>query len=137
MAERVITVDDIIRAGACIDGVRRAVERLSDRIAAAMPVSEVLMLVDQGEHKHVMRAAGLDGYGVGSGYGYGVGSGDGEGDGDGYGNGSGDGYGDGCGDSYGNGRGDGFGDGCGDGYGDGYGGRDSFDCWGDAAMEGE
>ena len=36
MAKSIITVDDIIRAGACLDGVRKRVLKLADRIAAAM-----------------------------------------------------------------------------------------------------
>ena len=102
----VITVDDVIRAGACASGVACVVKRLGLRMAACVPVSQVLAVVNDDERIHVERAAFLCGDGYGDGYG----------DGDGYGYGNGDGYGNG----YGYGYGDGYGDGDGNGYGDGY-----------------
>jgi hypothetical protein len=111
----IITTDDVVRAGACFEGVMRPIYRAPSKFAAAMPVSEVLKLVSGSDADYVLRAAELngDGYGDGSGYG----SGDGYGDGSGYG--SGDGYGDGSGSGSGYGYGDGDGYGYGDGDGDG------------------
>ena len=83
----VITVDDVIRAGACESGVACVVKRLGLRMAACVPVSQVLAVVNDDERIHVERAAFLCGYGYGYGYGYGDGDGDGYGDGDGDGNG--------------------------------------------------
>lgn len=119
MAERLITADDVVRAGACRSGVMDVVERIGSRLAAAMPVSVVLKFVEDDERDYVLRAAELngngdgygdgDGYGCGNGYSYGYGYsyGCGYGDGDGYGNG--DGHGDGDSDGYGNGNGHGDG----------------------------
>ena len=89
----IITADDVIRGGACRDGVMRVITRFPTKIAAAMPVSQVLKIVPADEHHHVLAAAELDGYG----------NGDGNGNGDGYGNGNGNGYG--YGNGYGNGNG--------------------------------
>ena len=130
MAESVIiTADDLVAAGACVDGVYQRLNNLHGKIAAAMSASAVLRLADFDDRRYVIRAAKLDGYGDGDGYGFGYGFGDGDGFGDGYGfgYGDGDGYGDGYGgygDGYGDGDGDGYGgygDGYGDGDGDGYG----------------
>ena len=107
----VITVDDVVRAGACGHGIAGVVQRLGRRMAACVPVSQVLAVVNDDERIHVERAAFL----CGNGNGYG------NGDGNGNGNGNGDGYGDGYGYGYGYGDGDGDGDGYGYGYGDGYG----------------
>ena len=97
----VITADDVIRAGACSDGVYSVVKRLGKKLAAAMPVSLVLRLLSKDQRGYAERAAYGYGYGSGSGYGdgygYGYGYGDGYGDGSGSGDGSGDGYGDGSG----------------------------------------
>ena len=92
-----ITADDVVRAGACSDGVAAVVCRLSGRIAAAMPVSAVLKLLKLDERQYALRAAALDGSGDGSGYGSGDGSGYGSGDGSGYGYGYGSGSGSGSG----------------------------------------
>ena len=85
----VITVDDVIRAGACESGVACVVKRLGLRMAACVPVSQVLAVVNDDERIHVERAAFLcgDGDGYGDGYGYGNGNGYGDGYGDGYGEG--------------------------------------------------
>lgn len=129
MDEPVITADDVIRAGACVDGVYTVVERLASRISAAMPVRALLRLLSAYEREYVRRAAGMRGYdygdGDGSGYGSGYGSGSGYGydygTGYGYGYGSGYGYGDGHGGGYGYDYGDGSGYGGGYGHGGGYG----------------
>ena len=118
----VVTADDVVRAGACSDGVAEVVQRLGTRLAAAMPVSAVLRLIDDDEAGYVMRAAELDG----SGDGYGSGDGSGDGSGYGYGYGYGSGYGDGSGSGYGYGYGYGSGDGSGDGYGSGDGSGDGY-----------
>ncbi|MEP3072847.1 MAG: hypothetical protein ABJQ26_08665 [Maricaulis sp.] len=96
--DTIITADDVVRGGACASGVAEAVQRYAGQLAAAMPASAVLRLVDPGERRYVRAAAKLDGYGDGSGSGYGDGSGSGSGSGYGYGYGSGYGYGDGYGD---------------------------------------
>ena len=118
MDERLITADDVVRAGACRSGVEAAITRLSKKttVAAAMPASVLLRLVTRSEKKYVSRAAELNGDGSGDGYG----------DGDGYGSGYGSGYGDGSGDGYGSGSGYGSGYGYGDGYGDGNGDGDGY-----------
>ena len=92
----VITADDVLRSGACASGVGSVMKRLGRRMAAAVPVSKVLAVINDDERIHVERAAFLrgygDGYGGGGGDGYGYGYGGGGG-GDGYGYGYGDGYG--------------------------------------------
>ena len=107
----VITADDVIRAGACREGVMQVIGMLGPRMAAAMSADRLILLLGKEEAeaaRYILRAASLDGYGYGDygdgGYGYGYGDGDGDG---GYG------YGYGCGDG-------GYGDG-GYGYGYGYG----------------
>ena len=102
----VITADDVLRSGACASGVGSVMKRLGRRMAAAVPVSKVLAVINDDERIHVERAAFLRGYGGGYG----------DGDGYGYGGGGGDGYGYGGGD----GGGGGYGDGDGYGYGGGY-----------------
>jgi len=116
-----VTAADLLDAGACAEGVGKAV--LRRRASVAETQSHL-------EEDWVRKAARADGYGDGDGHGYGYG--DGYGDGHGYGYGYGYGDGDGCGDGYGYGDGDGCGygygdgDGCGYGYGcgDGYGDED-------------
>lgn len=126
----ILTADDIIRAGACIEGVYRVLNRVFPAPAAAMPLSCILPLLrDEEERRYVLKAAeandeaeaAADGFGYGDGYGYGGygGCGFGYGDDGGYGCGYGGDGGYGEGDGVGDGRyGYGFG---GDGYGDGYG----------------
>lgn len=102
-ALKLITRDDVIRSGACEDGVFKWAEEFADNLTA-MPVNVALRICGESDKEYIRKAANLDGYGYGSGYGYG--DGDGEGYGEGYGDG--EGYGLGFG-------GDGLG------YGDGYG----------------
>ncbi|WP_332116036.1 hypothetical protein [Azorhizobium caulinodans] len=88
--DRIITADDLIRGGACRDGVMRSA---SPEWPAAFPVS---VAVKEASRRHetvtVLRALDLDGYGYGDGYGGdGYGSGDDDGDGYGYGDDDGDG----------------------------------------------
>jgi hypothetical protein len=115
MALGVLTRDDLIRAGACSEGVdvwicRNAPKQTAVTVAVAIERSD-------GESRDwILRAAELDGYGDG----YGDGDGDGSGSGSGYGSGYGYGYGYGYGDGYGYGYGYGYGDGSGSGYGYGY-----------------
>src|SRR5690554_472720 len=100
--EVILTADDIVRAGACREGVAKVLRRLTQfagTVAAAMPVSAILRLLAEDERGYVTRAAQLDGSGYGCGYG--DGDGDGHGCGHGYGYGYGDGYGDGYGCAYG------------------------------------
>ena len=113
-----LTRDDVIRSGACTDGV---FEWSSEHAAnlTAISTKAALRLASSSERPYIEVAAGLRGYvyGYGSGSGSGDGYGDGYGDGDGYGFGSA--YGDGDGDGYGYGYGSGSGDGYGSAYGDG------------------
>ena len=82
-----VTVDDVIRAGACA--------KETARVAEGVAPGETLVCVDdvwekldaEEELPHLMRAAGRSGSGSGDGYGDGYGSGDGYGDGSGYGSG--------------------------------------------------
>ena len=76
-----ITAVDLLDAGACVDGVKEAVEKNS---ALAMNTSDAVQISEW-----ALKAAHADGYGYG--YGYGDGYGDGDGDGDGYGSGYGSG----------------------------------------------
>ena len=100
--DRIFTADDLIRGGACFDGVMRSA---SEEWPAAFTVREALVEARRrGEASTVRNALALDGYGYGSGSGYGYGYGYGYGDGYGDGDGNGDGYGDG----YGNGNGNGY-----------------------------
>ncbi len=109
----VLTVDDIIRAGACVDGTYSTLKRVAGiaQISAAMPASDIRKLLHPEERGYVDQAeiTKSNGYGNGDGYGNGAG----------YGIGYGYGYGDGYGDGNGNGDGDGDGNGYGDGNGDG------------------
>ena len=94
-----ITVDDVIRGGACADGVYAFLRRVPDieMFPACLPVGAAITLA-RDNAPYVQRAANLDGDGDSYGYGYG------------YGDGNGYGYGDGCGYGYGYGDGDGYGD---------------------------
>ncbi len=83
----VITADDVLRSGACASGVGSVMKRLGRRMAAAVPVSKVLAVINDDERIHVERAAFLRGYGDGDGDGYGYGYGGGDGYGYGYGGG--------------------------------------------------
>ena len=82
-----ITAVDLLDAGACISGVKEAVEKNS---ALAMNTSEAIQL---SEWAAKAAHSDGDGDGDGDGYGYGYGDGDGYGYGYGYGYGDGDGYG--------------------------------------------
>ena len=114
-----LTIDDVIRGGACVDGAYATLTRIAKQapVPAAMRASEIRKLLRKDERKHLDQATQSDGYGDGNGYGYGYGYG--YGDGSGYGDGYGSGYGSGSGS--GSGSGDGDGDGYGSGSGDGSG----------------
>ena len=92
----VVTVDDLIRAGACYEGVMTAYDGLGTDPTAAF-------VSDLPQDEWLTKASKIDGYGNGNGdrngdgNGYGYGYGDGDGYGDGNGNGYGYGYGYGCG----------------------------------------
>ena len=98
----IITADDVIRAGACSDGVYKWLNSNAGWVPAAMPAADLLKNLRGNDLSYVIAAAALDGYGDG----YGDGDGDGYGYGYGYGYGSGDGYG--SADGYGDGGGDGL-----------------------------
>ena len=74
-----LTFEDIVRDGACANGVLRACEQAG---IFAGTIQEVLQKFPS-QSERIMRAANLSGYGYGDGYGDGSGSGDGYGDGDG------------------------------------------------------
>ena len=75
MDKRVITADDVVRAGACPDGVRKFIRRCNG-IAAAVTVASALRLARTSDERDwILMAA--DGFGYGYGYGYGDGDGDG------------------------------------------------------------
>ena len=94
MVKDFLTFEDIVRDGACAEGVIEACIDAGNIFACT--VDEALDKFDS--PKRILRAAQADGYGYGYGYGSGYGSGSGYGDGDGYGDGYGYGYGDGYGD---------------------------------------
>ena len=76
-----LTVDDLIRVGACAPVVR---QRAAKRKITAIPVSDALELArNDVERAWILRASGhpTSSYGSGSGYGYGSGSGDSDSDG--------------------------------------------------------
>jgi hypothetical protein len=100
-----LTYCDVVRAGACIDGVISWCKENGNKFF--LKISDAVKL----KNEWIDRTLGLNGYGNRYGNGYGYGNGDGDGYGYGYGNGNGDGYG------YGNGYG--YGDGYGNGYADG------------------
>ena len=112
-----VTIDDMVRGGACREGVRDWMNDHGVIATAIDPVSPIVKS-DEEANKYLSDASRLSGYGdgYGSGYGYGDSYGDGYGSGSGYGYGSGDGYGYG----YGYGSGDGSGYGSGYGYGSAY-----------------
>ena len=84
-----ITAEDVIRAGACADGVHSwCDEHIGDRRAVT---SDEALAVAGAERVRILYAAGLDGDGCGYGYGRSYGYGDGDGYGDGYGRGYGNG----------------------------------------------
>ena len=97
-----LTIDDIIRSGACVSGAYATLKRVAGRVSAAMPASKIRALLTDDEQRYVDQAEQQS---------QGDGNGDGYGDGDGYGNGDGYGYGNGYGDGYGYGYGYGYGDG--------------------------
>ena len=71
MADRVITADDVVRAGACADGVRKRLRRLASSgcvLAAAVPIDQALSVVPADERSYVLAAIN-DGNGNGNGYG--------------------------------------------------------------------
>jgi len=74
MGGPIITADDVVRGGACVNGVYDAIKRMRYRIAAAMPVSDVISRLPESEHFYVNRAADIDGCGGGDGHGYGNGA---------------------------------------------------------------
>lgn len=69
LTDPILTADDVVRAGACADGVHKVLFRMYSRgaLAAAMPVSVVVKLLRGDERAYALRAADLDG----DGYGYG------------------------------------------------------------------
>lgn len=117
--QRFLTRDDLVRAGACWDGV---VAWAKSHAPAATVVDAVWASerANEADARTIREAAGLSGCGCG--YGYGSGRGHGYGHGYGYGYGHGDGHGDGDGHGYGDGDGYGYGTGDGSGGGDAYGG---------------
>ncbi|WP_421696884.1 hypothetical protein [Ancylobacter sp.] len=73
---RIITADDLIRGGACRNGV---MESASPNWPAAFPVAVAMKEArKRGETKTVLQALALDGDGSGDGSGYGYGDGDGD-----------------------------------------------------------
>ena len=128
MEDRVITVQDVIDAGACKSGVLKFVAKHG---VIAMPASQLANLARTDLSYTPLDGFGDDfgidkGNGFGNGYGFGTGVGDGDGYGYGYGTGNSNGGGYGTGNGYGTGDFDGlsYGEGYGwaDGYGNGYGG---------------
>ena len=85
-----VTVDDLVRAGACREGVIEVRDRIAPHATQA-EVAQLLAKLDDEQRNYLMQAAGLAGDGYGDGSGYGNGYGDGYGNGNGYGNGYGDG----------------------------------------------
>jgi hypothetical protein len=118
-----ITVDDVVAAGACVEGVYEFIA--DNQLAETLyPVKDLLAIADCEAAEYIVKAAqpeilNQDNYGYGYNYNYGDGYGDGYGHGDGYG-------GDNYGYDYGHGQGDGYGDGDNYGYGDGHGQGDGY-----------
>ena len=99
----IVTVPGLLRIGACRDGVLKVVGKAGGQHSSRVDNARKRAGADGG---YVNLAAGLTGYGDGSGYGSGYGDGSGDGSGYGYGSGSGDG----------SGYGSGYGAGSGPGY---------------------
>lgn len=73
-----LTPIDVIRSGACSEGVKEWLDEFAPNITA-MPVKAALRLCESEDQKsYIARAANLDGYGYGNGYGNGDGYGYGE-----------------------------------------------------------
>lgn len=103
MADKLITADDVIRAGGCIEGVYERMREVAEnhRLAAAMAPKAIRAMLLEDEHKIINEAASLDYcaridsiYGwsdgcIGPGHGFAApnGTGHGSGDGEGYGGG--------------------------------------------------
>ena len=67
----VLTTDDLIRVGACADGVAAFLAELKAP-AAAMPLAELLPLADDYEASEwLIKASEADGFGDGDGFGNG------------------------------------------------------------------
>ena len=88
-----ITYCDIVRAGACLDGVIRWCKGHGDTFW--LTIDQATAIGDEWINKALWVCGDGDGYGYGYGDGDGYGYGYGNGDGDGYGNGNGDGDGNG------------------------------------------
>ena len=82
-----LTIDDVIRGGACVDGAYATLTRIAKQapVPAAMRASEIRKLLRKDERKHLDQATQSNGDGNGDGYGNGDGNGYGDGNGDGYG----------------------------------------------------
>ncbi|MFC3568380.1 hypothetical protein [Paracoccus simplex] len=76
-----LTIDDVIREGACVSGAYAALIRIAKRvpIPAAMRASEIRKLLKEDEQEYLDRATHSNGYGNGNGDGNGNGYGDGNG----------------------------------------------------------
>ena len=72
-----LTIDDFIRAGACIDGAYTTLIRIAKRapIPSAMRASEIRILIKGDEQRHLNQVT--HSYGYGDGYGDGNGNGNG------------------------------------------------------------
>ena len=70
MAKR-ITRDDLIRVGACADGVSEWAEKFAKNLTAipALRALELCEKNDSGAYFFILKAADLTGYGDGDGYG--------------------------------------------------------------------
>jgi hypothetical protein len=87
MGKRVITRDDVIRAGACASGVDDWILRQANPQTAMPPALALRACKTRGEREWVLLAAEIDGFGFGFGYGDGYGGDGGDGGGHGgYGN---------------------------------------------------
>jgi len=127
-----LTVDDVVRSGACRDGVMKWLDNNNLMITSIPTYVALSLCKNDYERKHIEFASGVISYGNDCGNGNGNGNsnsygndfcnGNGNGYGDGNGYVDGNGYGDGCG--YDDGNGNGYGYGCG--YGDGYGYADGY-----------
>ena len=89
-----ITRDDLVRSGACLEGVEEVREDLFPKLTV-VDVKKALAALDEDQEDYLIKAANMSGNCNGYGNGYGYGYGNGYGNGYGYGHGYGDGYGDG------------------------------------------
>ena len=68
-----LTPDDVVRFGACYDGVMDWLKSAAPNTTALLTFDALELCENDSERNHIELAAGMRGYGNGNGYGYGNG----------------------------------------------------------------